>query len=1309
MLHYDNDTLQPAAAASHLGVDDNKSVLLATAMAIIEVSPDNHQAVRILLDGGSQTSFVTEQCVNRLRIRREKVSFPVSGIGATDVIQTRGRVNLAIRAATGICGVFHIHAFIMAKLTSALPSAPMARNHISFINEIPLFADPQFDQPGDVDILLGGDILGELLREGRMHDERDRALYAQNTALGWVIAGPIPGAKSRSSCSLVAITDVFDIERALQRFWELETLGSSDTRTNEEVACEEHFGKTHKRDMDGRFVVQLPFRDGIPSLGDSRQSALRSFMHLERRFTKNPELHAQYAKFMNEYINLGHMSQINPEFNEKTSFYLPHHPVFKMASTTTKMRVVFDASRKSSSGVSLNDTLMVGPKLQRDLVDTLLRFRSHAVAFCGDLVKMYRQIRTTPASSDFQRILWRQSPTEDLRTYRLDTVTYGTSSASYLATKALQQLAIDEAARYPLASAVTLSDFYVDDLMTGCDSVEEALVLQKQLLAMMASGGFTLSKWASNHNAILMGVLEEHREVQCPLEIHLDETIKTLGLLWNPGTDCFQYRTNSIWRQTTPTKRIVLSEVASLFDPLGLLAPLVVAAKIFLQALWADGLNWDEPLKQHMAEYWVSYRSELSAIESLNVPRWLGYQTSNTHQLHGFCDASEAAYGAVVYLRSTNAHGMVTVRLLTARTKVAPVKKVSLPRLELCGAQLLANLLAFVKSSLNQPTINCRAWCDSTVTLAWIHKPSHCWQTFVANRVSIIQALTEPSIWRHVPGSQNPADAASRGLSASALVRNSLWWNGPSWLAHPDTQWPQSETDFSTKIEEASKSTCLLVATNSCDWLNRFSTINRLQRVMAFVQRFIHNVKNPKSRRIGSLQAIEILETMQQLARITQLAAFPNEIAKCKRNLAVETRSTLRTLNPFLDNDGLLRVGGRLCNANIPFNTRHPILLPQKCHLAELLIAAAHKRTLHGGPQLTIATLRQNYWVIAARSVVKHHILRCPVCIRYKQSRGRQLMASLPEKRTQSTRAFLSSGVDFAGPITIKLQPGRGTKTSKAYIALFVCFSTKAIHLELVSSLSSDAFLAAFRRFVARRGRCAHLHSDNGTNFTGACKELKSLHADVMRNFKENPIGDVLSNDGTDWHFNPPGAPSFGGIWEAGVKSVKHHLRRVMGETLFTFEELSTTLAQIEATLNSRPICPLTDDINDVDVLTPGHFLIGEPMNAAPDRILSTETTPIKRWHHMQQIVQHFWQRWRSEYITTLQQRHKWARRAENLEVGMLALIVDETLPPAKWALGRVTEVHAGNDGLVRVVTLKHKTGFIKRPVLKLVVFPKLA
>lgn len=317
-------------------------------------------------------------------------------------------------------------------------------------------------------------------------------------------------------------------------------------------------------------------------------------------------------------------------------------------------------------------------------------------------------------------------------------------------------------------------------------------------------------------------------------------------------------------------------------------------------------------------------------------------------------------------------------------------------------------------------------------------------------------------------------------------------------------------------------------------------------------------------------------------------------------------------------------------------------------------------------------------------------------------------MGDLPEPRVTPARAFSRSGVDFAGPVYVLNSKGRGAKTSKAYICIFICMAVKAIHLELVSDLTADAFIAAFKRFVARRGKCHEIWSDNGTNFVAANKELFAIWQEAGLEFPGS-ITSQIAIDGTQWHFTPPCRPNFGGLWEAGVKSVKQHLRKILTHNL-TFEEFTTVLTQIEACLNSRPLTPIPTDMDvmdDIQVITPGHFLIGEALVSVPDR--SYETANINlltRWQHTQRLVQAFWKRWQAEYLTRLNQRPKWLRKTPEFEMGDIVLLKGENMPPSKWPLARIIDKHPGHDGMTRVYTVRCNGKNIKRSVSSLCALP---
>ncbi|XP_071579556.1 uncharacterized protein [Temnothorax nylanderi] len=416
------------------------------------------------------------------------------------------------------------------------------------------------------------------------------------------------------------------------------------------------------------------------------------------------------------------------------------------------------------------------------------------------------------------------------------------------------------------------------------------------------------------------------------------------------------------------------------------------------------------------------------------------------------------------------------------------------------------------------------------------------------------------------------------------------------------------------------------------------------------------------------------------------------------------SHSPVKKLSPFRDAEGILRVGGRLKHAVLCFDQQHPAILPRASHLTLLIINACHQKTLHGGVQLTLSHLRQRFWVPGGRASVKAVIHRCTTCARWRAASPQPLMADLPAARVTASRPFTHVGVDYAGPIWLRTSKGRGQKATKAFLAIFVCLSTKATHLEVVSDYTTDAFLAAFRRLVSRRGLCSCLYSDRGTNFVGADAQLRDFFKAAITN---NRISDALANEGVEWRFNPPAAPHLGGLWEAAVKSVKHHLRRVIGDTTLTYEEMATLLAQVEATLNSRPLQALSDDHEDLSALTPEHFLIGGPLNANPETsLIETAPTRLSRWQTLQQMRDHFWLRWSQEYLNTLTTRSKWWKRQANLNVGDLCLIRNEITPPSKWPLARITAMHPGTDGQTRVVTVRTATSSFTRPVTKLVPLP---
>ncbi|XP_077292805.1 uncharacterized protein LOC143915858 [Arctopsyche grandis] len=1294
--------VEPSAvlhSVRHATPSHSRTVLLCTVEVQARGRDGQLHKVRALLDNGSEVNIMSEDLRRRLALKSKKMDVNLLGVGLNRTSISYGAVVRILPRLPNQGAGMDIDCAIMSDITHQLPSRNVSeiRSHLPL--HLPL-ADPSFDSPGTVDMVMGSDIYHAILRNGRRtisipsRGDRQGSITMLNTAYGWILGGSIAAPASSNnarSCNL-------SLMRSIRAFWELEEPNTSKVGLDEGHPAEQSFIHGTTRDSSGRFMVRLPFKADSHLLGDSRTAAEKRFRALKGRFARNEQFRNRYEAFLQEFIDLGHMSECNSE--SVPNFYLPHHAVSKESSLTTKLRVVFDGSAKSSSGTSLNDVLHVGPRVQDDIFDILLRFRQHSVAVTADIEKMYRQIRVHPDDQPFQRIIWGLG--KGARTYQLNTVTYGTACASFLATRCLRALADEHRAEFPEASTVLSRDFYVDDLLSGASSVQELTKLAEQINYILARAGLPLRKWASNTTEPISIIPASDQGTDHCHVISKDET-STLGLNWHTKCDTFAFPIN-LNTNAQFTKRNILAQIARLFDPLGLLGPTIVLAKQLMQELFRGGLNWDEAIPERLASQWEIFISQLPKLRDIMIPRHVLLPNPVSITLLGFCDASQKAYGACIYALSTDRLGHRVCRLFCAKSRVAPLKTLTIPRLELCGAHLLHTLVERVRVAITVPIDEVILWTDSTIVLAWLKGESSRWTTFVSHRVAKIQSMSGKHSWNHISSQDNPADSLSRGFMPSELQTMSLWWNGPKWILQDRNTWPKSQVPIEEPQIEAKGTRVALVASTS-DWelLSRYSSWHTLTRITAYCLRFIAALRRRGSIS-GPLSRTELIAAETKIIKHVQSRFYKREIALLESALPIPN-NRLKALRPFLDPEGALRVGGRLSHTHWQFERKHPLIVPAKAHITELLVRAAHEQLLHAGTQLVSAHLRERYWLIGGRNTVSREIRRCVRCSRVIPRLQQPIMGDLPALRTAPARPFLNCGVDYAGPILIKEKASRNRSFLKAYICIFVCLATKAVHLEVVQSLTSRAFIDALKRFISRRGLVAEIWSDNATNFIGTDRMLTKLLASTAH---KQSLHSFCSEKGMNWRFIPPRAPHFGGLWEAAVKSMKRHLKRVMGSTTVTYESLNTLITQIEAVLNSRPLTPLSSDPSDLIPLTPGHFLVGGPLIALPQEdLVDQPLARVSTYKHLQQMLQHFWKRWAREYVTLLQQRHKsGSRESPNLQPGDMVIVAEENAPPLEWPMGRILAVHPGHDGVVRVITIRTVKGVIKRAARRVARLP---
>ena len=1341
----------PTTASMYVGAD--KTTLLQTAQVLVYNlrEPESLLKIRAVLDTGSQKSYVTDRVKDVLRLDPEETQrMSIATFGSSNGgPRSFGVVRVGMKLSDGLHKELKLIA--VPSICEPLAAQPitLCLEKYSHLKQLNLADSSTGDETLHVDVLIGADYYWELVTgQMRKGDEGPVAVY---TRLGWVLSGPASMVERRQDSVSLMTTHALHIgapehntenlDQTLQSFWELESLGINQP---DRCVFTEFEEKIHYK--DARYEVSLPWKDVHPHLPDNYQLALKRLRGLQRRLQQQPSLLREYDSIIQDQLKQGIIQAVeDPQPTDgRMVHYLPHHGVIRQDKKTTKLRVVYDASAKTT-GPSLNDCLYTGPKFDQKIIDILLRFRTMKVALTADIERAFLMIAVCEADRDVLRFLWFDDITKDrpqVCAFRFARVVFGVSSSPFLLNATIRHHLKKYLSSHPQLVNSILQAIYVDDIVGGAETEEKALTLYKESKALLRTGGFNLRKFTTNSSE-LQERIDREEGVHVPGEPShstvSDETYtkstlgntqrmrsgehKTLGVRWCVDTDRFVMDVSDIGhlaKGLEPTKRNIVSLVGRIYDPLGFLAPAVIRLKCLFQELCGAKLGWDQPLTGGLLRKWNSMILDLRGASPVSIPRYLLYDVSHeveSYSLSGFCDASKRAYAAVVYLRVKTSVGY-TVRFLASKTRVTPLRDQTIPRLELLSALLLARLVTSIKESLASrlPLSDPTCYTDSRVALYWIQGTEREWKQFVQNRADEIRKLLPSNCWRHGAGESNPADLPSRGLPFSELATSKRWREGPDWLRNEEVNNYEEDTSESVPEEcapelKARERKLLhnLMVTESQLGLNQlmdckqYSSLHRLLRVSAYVLRFVEELKRRikdknEHRSPTPIGANELAHTETLWVKESQTCLTKDRNFACWK----------RQFGLFVDPEGLWRCGGRLSNANISYAAKHPILLPKDQHLTTLLVVRAHERVSHDGVKETLTELRSRYWLVKGRSFVKKILRRCSLCRRFE---GKPYSAPppppLPEFRVRMEPPFTSTGVDFAGPLHIKNSDS--TRSRRVWICLYTCCVIRAVHLDVVPDLTTSSFLRSLKRFSARRGLPQRMISDNGATFKAADESIQAT-------LKHNEVQRHLAGLGVEWKFNVERAPWWGGIFERMVRSTKRCLKKTKGRAKLTYDELLTAVTEVEMVINSRPLTYVSsDDLQEP--LTPSHFLTGRRTLSLPDSLCCgqdmedddvelTHDHLTKRMRHLNVVLNQFWKRWSQEYLLELRESHRHQAGTSDpvtVAVGDIVL-VHEDKPRAFWKLARVKELIRGRDGKIRgaclaVSSAKGNTTTLQRPI----------
>ena len=1243
--------------------------------------------VYALLDTQSDACFVTTEIAEAIQAKAKKEKVTISTLHGETTKDVNKFCSLKIKGYK-MNSSTTIDAYQQESIPYKREQIP-ASNHAEEYAHLKVIAHelpPALDIP--VGLLLGINCSEALAPLESLLGNSGQP-YAIKTMFGWTLCGGnISNSPTRTSLK-VKVHDCPQMPLVANEFTGLH----GDQKMSQDDL---YFLKTLENGVtqrdDGYYQMPLPFKER-PKLPNNRVLAEKRLEQIKRKFANSPEYRDKYTGFVEELIKAGQAEPVSTAKDEEKVgevWYIPHFGVFHPQKK--KLRVVFDASAKYQN-LSLNSYLLTGPDHVNNLLGVLCRFRKEWIAVSCDIEKMFYNFFVDTADRNYLRFLWLDEKMNTVE-YRMTVHLFGATSSPGVATFGLRTIAQQYADSLPQAVSFIKNDFYVDDGITSVASEEKALALINETRDICSNGNLRLHKFTSNSREVLskLPLSEINKDLQ-NVDLFQDKlpTERTLGMEWCVDSDTFKF-TNNL-KEKPATRRGILSMISQIYDPLGLLAPFVLQGKMILQKACLENNTWDAEVNAGLRVQWIDWLKQLVNLEDMRISRCIKPKECvriTRTEIHHFSDACLGGYGACSYLRVIHSNNQVHVILLLGKSRVAPLKATTVPRLELQAALEAARQSAVLKREMQLPVNEHYYWTDSQIVLGYITNSSTRFHMFVTNRVEEILKETDVSMWNHIPGRLNPADLASRGLNLEKLQR-SIWFSGPDFLKELDISKYQAECKFpidknDPEVKRAKKLITMKVDTDE----NRLNMVIKEASSWSRLVRAIANAKKMVSQRSFKRPetTVEDLNAAAQLIiKIDQAQSFATELKVLKKGESVSKRSKAAPLNPYIDSEGVLRIRSRAQKSTVlTFLEKNPILLDKGSHLSLLIARHYHERNHHQGRSYTLAAIRQaGYWLAGASSIVKSLLHKCVRCKYLRGKAAEQQMGLLPQERTEPSPPFTHVGIDTFGHFVV-----RERRTDiKRWGIVFTCMYSRAVHIELLDDLTTDSFLQALRCFQAVRGPVRTLFSDAGTNFMGARNVLEQ----ELLNMQNSELKEFLAANKVEFKTNTPGASHQGGVWERMIQTIRSILNSMTARyaSRLNTSALRTAFYEIAAMINSRPLS--TDNLCTPDeiVITPNHLLTSKSaqLPPPPGNFNNEEIYGKHMYRKSQQVAEEFWKLWTTQYLKKIVLRPRWESKRLPVKIGDIVLIVDENTPRNMWKMGIIIKVKPGLDGLVRNIDIR--------------------